>query len=151
LRTDAPMPQMEDRAPPVFIVSLILARGATVHKPVNNGNDEAPKADKESRRFPDPSNKNGNEKRTCSIAHSASQIQRDLAARLGAADQQVAGSRWFEWLWLVADGAGNQPAFAGMTDPCPARPPHRDITCLGQFEQALVRRIPGNDEATARE
>ena len=84
-------------------------------------------------------------------ATSASQVNNDLVARLGAADQQVAVSRKFEWLWLITDGAGNQPAFAAMTDPCPARPPHWNIAGLGEFEQALERRIPVNEETTASE
>jgi len=57
------------------------------------------------------------------IATSASQVKNDLVPRLGATYQQVSVGRLFEWLWLVADSAGNQPAFAAMTDPCPARPP----------------------------
>ena len=84
-------------------------------------------------------------------ATSASQVKHDLIPRLGAANQQVAVGRSFEWLWLVADEARNQPAFAGMADPRPARPPHRNIAGLGEFEQALERWIPGNDEATASE
>ena len=82
---------------------------------------------------------------------SASQVNNDLVPRLGAADQQIAVGRGFERFRLVTDGASNQPAFAAMTDPCPARPPHGNIAGLGQFEQALVRRIPMNDEATASE
>ncbi len=53
-------------------------------------------------------------------ATSASQVEHDLTPRLGAAYQQGALGRSFEWLWLVDDSAGNQPTFAGMTDPRPA-------------------------------
>ena len=63
-----------------------------------------------------------------------SQVKHDLIVRLGAANQQVAAGRSFEWLWLVANAASNQPAFAAMADPRPARPPHRNITSLGEFE-----------------
>jgi hypothetical protein len=83
---------------------------------------------------------------TCTL-----QVNNDLTPRLGAANQQGAVGWSFERLWLVADVAGNQPAFAGVTNPRPARPPHRNITGLGEFEQALERRIPVNDEATASE
>ena len=82
---------------------------------------------------------------------SASQVKHDLIARLGAANQQGAVGRSFEWLWLVADGAGNQSALAAMTDPRPARPPDRNIAGLGEFEQALQRRIPVDNEAAASE
>src|SRR6266700_1739112 len=51
------------------------------------------------------------------IATSASQVKNDLVPRLGATYQQVSVGRLFEWLWLVADSAGNQPTFAAMTDP----------------------------------
>src|ERR1051326_2739108 len=84
-------------------------------------------------------------------AISASQVEHDLTPRLGAANQQVARGRSFEWLWPVTDRASNQPAFAGMTDPRPARPPHGNITSLGEFEQALERGIPADTEATTRE
>ena len=70
---------------------------------------------------------------------------------MGAANQQVAIGGLFEWLWLVADVACKQPAFAAMTDPRPARPPHRNIARLGKFEQALEPRVPVNDQATAGE
>ena len=72
-----------------------------------------------------------------------SHVEHDLTPRLGAAHQQVALGRLFERFWLVADAAGNQPTFASMTDPRPARPPDRNIAGLGEFEQALQRRIDG--------
>src|SRR5262249_7652682 len=86
------------------------------------------------------------------MAATLSQIYYDVAVRLRAAYQKVAISRFLEWSGSVSDLPGNQTAFAVVTDTGPTGPTDRDVTRLGQFQNALIRRrVPVCRNAAARE
>ena len=69
---------------------------------------------------------------------------------LAAADQQIARGRRFDWVRSVEDGAGNQPRLAVVTNSGAARPAHRHIARLGQFEQAVECGTPVDSEIAPR-
>src|SRR6202022_4149562 len=81
----------------------------------------------------------------------ASEIDRDIAFGLAAADQHVAVGRRLDRVGPIADGAGDEPGLAIVADPGTARPAHRHIARLGELEKALECRAPTDIEATARE
>src|SRR4051812_21501787 len=75
-------------------------------------------------------------------AHGAmarSQIEHDIAARLRAANEHVALGGLVQRLRSVDDRAGDQPALAVVANAASARPTHRDVARLGQFQDALIR------------
>jgi hypothetical protein len=67
----------------------------------------------------------------------ASEIDHEVALRLGAADQHIAGSRRIDWIGLVGDGPGHKPGFTTGTDTGAARPPGGDVARFGKLKQAL--------------
>ena len=79
------------------------------------------------------------------------EIDNDVALRLGAADQHIAGRRWIDWVGPVFNCPGHESGFTSVTDSRAARPPRRDIARLGKLKQTLKRRAPGDIQATARE
>ena len=80
----------------------------------------------------------------------ASKIESNVALGLAAADQQIASGRRLDWVRLVEEGAGNQTRLAVMTNSGPARPAHRHIARLGQFEQAVECGTPVDSEIAPR-
>src|SRR5215472_8314844 len=84
------------------------------------------------------------------IGSTASKIESNVTLGLAAADQQIASGRRLDRVRPVADGAGNQPGLAVMTNSGAARPAHRHIARLGQFEQALKCGTPVDSEIAAR-
>jgi hypothetical protein len=84
------------------------------------------------------------------IASTGSKIESDVTLGLAAADQQIALGRRLDRVRPVGDGAGNQPGLAIMTNSGAARPAHRHITRLGQFEQAVGCGTPVYSEIAAR-
>ena len=81
----------------------------------------------------------------------ASQIEHNIGAWPAAADQEIA-VRWrHKRLDEVIDGASDKPGLAIVADSGTARPSHRDIARLGQFEEALERRAPADIETALRE
>ena len=83
-------------------------------------------------------------------ASTASQIESNVTLGLAAADQQIAIGRRLDWVRPVGHGAGNQPRLAVMTNSGAARPAHRHIARLGQFEQAVQGGTPVDSEIAAR-
>src|SRR5215472_13045215 len=81
-------------------------------------------------------------------ASTASKIEINVALGLAAADQQIARGR-LDWVRPVDDGAGNQPGLAVMTNSGAARPAHRHIARLGEFEQAVECGTPVDGEIAA--
>src|SRR5215469_12532938 len=86
--------------------------------------------------------------RTTSTA--LSKIESDVAPGLAATDQQIAIRRRFDRVWPIDDGAGNQPGLAVMTNSGAARPTHRHIASLRQFEKAVECGTPADNEIAAR-
>ena len=70
-------------------------------------------------------------------ASTASKIESNVTLGLAAADQQIAIGRRLDWVRPIDDGAGNQSGLAVMTNAGAARPAHRHIARLGEFEQAV--------------
>ena len=70
--------------------------------------------------------------------------------RLAAADQQIARGWRLDWVRPVGDGAGNQPRLAVVTNSGAARPAHRHVARLSQFEQAVECGNPVDSEIAAR-
>ena len=64
----------------------------------------------------------------------ASEIEHNVGARTAAADQEIAVRRRLERIRAIVDRAGDQPGLASVADAGAARPPHRHIAGLGQFE-----------------
>src|SRR5215472_11868504 len=83
-------------------------------------------------------------------ASTASKIKSNVTLGLAAADQQIALGRRLDWVRPVDDGAGNQPGLAVMTNSGAARPAHRHIARLGEFEQAVECGTPVDGEIAAR-
>lgn len=83
-------------------------------------------------------------------AATASEIERNVALGLAAADQQIASGRRLDWVRPVGDGAENQSRLAVVTNSGAARPAHRHIARLGQFEQAVECGAPVDSEIAAR-
>src|SRR6516225_10990459 len=83
-------------------------------------------------------------------ASTASKIESNVTLELAAADQQIANGRRLDWVRPVDDGAGNQPGLAVMTNSGAARPAHRHIARLGEFEQAVECGTPVDGEIAAR-
>src|SRR6516225_9292628 len=83
-------------------------------------------------------------------ASTASKVESNVTLGLAAADQQIARGRRLDWVRLVDDGAGNQPRLAVMTNSGAARPAHRHVARLGQFEQAVECGAPVDSEIAAR-
>src|ERR1700735_1535457 len=79
----------------------------------------------------------------------ASQIDHDVALRLGATDQQVALGGRFERFGLVVDTAGDQAAFAHVADARAAGPAHRHITGFREIEKAGKLCLPAHRETAA--
>src|SRR5947207_5911756 len=84
------------------------------------------------------------------IVSTASKIEGNVTLRLAAADQQIARGRRLDWVRPVADGARNQPRLAVMTNSGAARPAHRHIARLGEFEQAVECGAPMDGEVAPR-
>src|SRR5262249_20648189 len=80
------------------------------------------------------------------IVSTASKIERDVSLGLAAADQQIAIGRRLDWVRLVDDGAGSQSRLAVVTNSGAARPSHRHIARLGEFEQAVECGTPLDSE-----
>src|SRR5208282_4440608 len=78
-----------------------------------------------------------------------SKIKSNVTLGLAAADQQIALGRRLDWVRPVDDGARNQPRLAVMTNSGAARPAHRHIARLGQFEQAVECGTPVDSEVAA--
>src|SRR5262245_59478898 len=66
----------------------------------------------------------------------ALQVQDDVGARLGAADQHLAAGGLLQRVRAVADVAGQQRSLAGVAHAGPAGVADRDITGVGELEQA---------------
>src|SRR2546430_14683228 len=69
-----------------------------------------------------------------------SQIDDDIAGRLRAANEKVAGGRLFEWLGSVDDCPGNQAALTVVTKASAAGPKSRGVARFGQLHNALIFR-----------
>ena len=67
-----------------------------------------------------------------------SQIDDDIADRLRAANEKVAGGRLFEWLGSVDDCPGNQTALTVVTNASAAGPKGGDVARFGQVQNALI-------------
>ena len=78
-----------------------------------------------------------------------SKIESNVAPGLAAADQQIARGGRLDRVRPVGHGAGNQPRLAVMTNSGAARPAHRHIARLGQFEQAVKCGTPVDSEIAA--
>ena len=64
----------------------------------------------------------------------------------------IAGRWQVERLRLVGDLSRDETALTIVADASPARPAHRDVARLGEFQHALIdRRIPVGGYAAARE
>src|SRR5712691_2138081 len=68
------------------------------------------------------------------------QIDTDVVAGPGTADQHVAVRRRIDRIGPIADCAEHKSGLTSVTDPGAARPSHRYVARLGQLEQALERR-----------
>jgi hypothetical protein len=68
----------------------------------------------------------------------SSQVDDDVSNRSRTANEQVAVRGLVERFRFIGDRARNQTALAVMADTGPARPADRDVTRLGQLENALV-------------
>src|SRR5215470_9179901 len=81
-----------------------------------------------------------------------SQIDRDVANRLRAANENISVGGFVEWLGFVSDRARNQTAFTVVTYACPARPTDRNVARLGELQDALVSgRVPMRRDSAPRE
>jgi hypothetical protein len=67
-----------------------------------------------------------------------SQIDDDIADRLRAANEKVAGGWLFEWLGSVDDCPGNQTALTVVTNAGAAGPKGGDVANFGQLQNALI-------------
>jgi hypothetical protein len=76
------------------------------------------------------------------------EIDNDVALRLGAADQRIAGRRWIDWVGLVDDCPLYKPGFTSVTDSRAARPPRGDVARFGKLKEAPKRRTPMDIQAT---
>ena len=72
------------------------------------------------------------------IVQPLSQIDDDIADRLRAANEKVAGGRLFEWLGSVDDCPGKQTALTVVTNAGAARPKGGDVARFGQLQNALI-------------
>src|ERR1700733_4530189 len=90
--------------------------------------------------------------RVLHVWRTTSQVKNDIADRTRTADEQVAGRWQVERLRLVSDLSRDETALTIMADAGPARPAHRDVARLREFQHALVgRRIPVGGYAAPRE
>ena len=80
-----------------------------------------------------------------------SEIDNNVALRLGTTDQHIAGRRWIDRVGPVGNRSGNKPGFTGVTDSRTARPPRGDVTRFGKLKEAVKRRTPMDIQATAGE
>src|SRR5580658_10754703 len=78
-------------------------------------------------------------------------IERDLAARLRAADQHAARLGSLKRIGPVAHLAADQAGHAGVADAAPAAEPDRDVAGFGELEQAGESGIPWGREVAAAE
>src|SRR6516162_4735461 len=81
----------------------------------------------------------------------ASEIDHNLAPRLGTTNQHAAGSRWIDWVGPVGDRAGHKPGFTSVTDSRAARPSRRDVARCGKLKEALKGRAPTDIQAASGE
>src|SRR3954453_11674786 len=80
-----------------------------------------------------------------------SEIQNYVAARSCAADQRASVGSRFDRIRAVVHAPRDQRCLACMADAGPARPAHRHVAGLGEFEQRGVVLAPRNAEIAARE
>src|SRR3954447_24573072 len=81
----------------------------------------------------------------------ASQVEDDVASRLGAADEHAPFGRWLHRVGAVTDTAGDERRLTGLADAGAARPPDGYVARLGEFEQAAVVVAPRDREVAAGE
>src|SRR3954447_7941386 len=86
--------------------------------------------------------------RSCSAA---SQVEDDVAPRLGAADEHTPVGGWLHRVGAVTDTAGDERRLTCLADAGAARPPDRYVARLSEFEQAAVVVTPRNREVAAGE
>ena len=72
-----------------------------------------------------------------------SQVEYEVAARLGAADQRAACGRVIDRVWGIADRPGQQTCLAGMAYAGAAGPPDRHIASFSELQEAGIAGVPG--------
>ena len=80
-----------------------------------------------------------------------SQVEHDVARRLGAADQRASLGGGLDRVGAVAEVAGDDGGLAVVADAGAARPADRDVAGLGELEQAGVVVVPADGEVAAGE
>src|SRR6202012_4919872 len=73
-----------------------------------------------------------------------SQVEDQILARLGAADEHVTVGRVVDRGGGVAELSRYERGLAGVADADAARPAHRYVASLGELEQAGVAGVPGH-------
>ena len=72
------------------------------------------------------------------------EVDGEVAARLRAARQEVAGRGRLERFWRVGDLTLQEPGLAGVAHAGPARPANGHVAGLGELEDAGVRVVPAD-------
>ena len=80
-----------------------------------------------------------------------SEIDRKVAARLGAAHQEVAGRGRLERFWCVGDVTLQEAGLAGMAHASPARPTNGHVACFGELKDAGEPVVPADVHAGPHE